>query len=206
MINRPSIASRICFSFLLVGLAAGLSFAMLNRPVSARAAEPAVLAPGLRIVQSAEDRMVVELDVPAYQLQDVDVTRDNYQRVAVDGALALAVPGKPELPKFSALLGIPAQGRVSVRVLQDSAETLPGRYRLLPSAVPASVAGDLQPGATQRVPDRAAYASVDLYPAEVARVVETAWLRDQHLARIEIYPFQYLAATGALRWHRQLAN
>ena len=148
--------------------------------------------------------MVVELDVPAYQLQDVDVARDNYQRVAVDGALALAVPGKPELPKFSALLGIPAQGRVSVRVLQDSAETLPGRYRLLPSAVPASVAGDLQPGATQRVPDRDAYASVDLYPAEVARVVETAWLRDQRLARIEIYPFQYLAATGALRWHRRL--
>ena len=35
-------------------------------------------------------------------------------------------------------------------------------------------------------------------------MVETAWLRDQRLARIEIYPFQYLAAAGALRWHRHL--
>jgi hypothetical protein len=204
MIHRPSIASRIWLSFLLVGLAAGLIFGVLNHPVSARPAEAAVLAPGLRIVQSADDRIVVELDVPAYQLQAADATPDKYQRIAVEGALALDVPGKPEVPKFSALLGIPAQGSVSVRVLQDSAETLPGRYRLLPSAAPASIAGDLQPGATQRVPDRAAYANADFYPAQVARVVETAWLRDQRLARIEIYPFQYLAATGALRWHRHL--
>ena len=38
----------------------------------------------------------------------------------------------------------------------------------------------------------------------MARVVETAWQRDQRVARIEIYPFQYVAATGALRWHRHL--
>ncbi len=162
MINRFSIASRIWFLVLLAGLAAGLSLTVLNQPASARAAETAVLSPGLRIVQSDEDRLVVELDVPAYDLQAVDVAQETLHRVAVDGALTLNAPGKPELPKFSALLGIPPQGRVSVRVLQDSAETLPGRYRLLPSAAPASMAGDLQPGATQRVPDRAAYASVEL--------------------------------------------
>ena len=56
----------------------------------------------------------------------------------------------------------------------------------------------------QRIPDRAAYANRALYPAEVARVADTAWLRDQHLARLEIYPFQYRAAAQELTWHRRL--
>ena len=70
--------------------------------------------------------------------------------------------------------------------------------------MPAPPSGDLQPGNGQRVPDPAAYADAQLYPREVARVVDTAWLRDQRLAQIEIYPFQYRALSGALVWHRQV--
>ena len=205
MIDRRAVVSRIWLTCLLVGLTVGLSLAVLNQPaLVARAAETTRPASGLRIVESTEDTLVLELDVPAYELQTVAAAQEQFQRIAIADATSLALPGKPELPKFSALLGIPSQGRVSIRVLEDSVETMLGRYRVLPAAGPAPLAGDLQPGTTQRLPDRAAYASAELYPAEVARVAETAWLRDQHLARVEIYPFQYLAATGTLRWHRHL--
>jgi hypothetical protein len=204
MIDRLIAISRIWWSILLVGLAVGLSLAILNQPAPARASKAAALAPGLRIVESTEDTAVLELDVPAYDLQVATAAQSHFQRLTVAGADSLAVAGWPELPKFSALLGIPPQGRVSVRVLQDSAEMLPDHYKLLPAAAPAPLRSDLQPGSTQRAPDDAAYASAEFFPAETARIVETAWLRDQRLARIEIYPFQYLAATGTLRWHRHL--
>jgi hypothetical protein len=204
MLDRRLIVSRISLTGLLVTLAIGLSLIALKPLTSVQASELARPVSGLQIVASAVDTVVLELDVPAYETQPAEAAQQRYQRIVVAGATDLALPGHPELPKFSALLGVPPQGRVSVRVLEDSAETLPGRYQLLPAESPAPPKGDLQPGTTQRVPDRAAYTITDDYPAEVARVVETAWLRDQRLARIEVYPFQYLAATGTLRWHRHL--
>lgn len=205
MINRLLVVSRMWLSFLLVGLATGLTLAALDSPApTARAAKAAAIPSGLQVVQSDEDTLVLSLNTPAYDVLDAGREPDISRQIVVDGATPLSEPGKPELPKFSALIGIPPHARVSVRVLSDTVQQLPGRYQLRPAAAPAPIAGDLQPGAMQRVPDRAAYASTKFYPAEVARVVETAWLRDQHLARIEIYPFQYRASSGTLWWHRHL--
>src|SRR5512139_1364904 len=150
MIDHRSITTRICLACLLTGLAIGLSLVTFNPTTPVRASATDRPAAGMRIVASSEDAVVLELDVPAYELQAVNVAQAQFQRIAVAGAMDLALPGKPELPKFSALLGIPAQGRVSVRVLEDSAETLPGQYRVLPAVEPAPLTGDLQPGTTQR--------------------------------------------------------
>jgi hypothetical protein len=185
-------------------LAAGASLAVLNQPAPAVAGAALTPSTGLRIVHSGETSLVLELDVPGYNLQAAKLAQGQFQQLTVDGAAKLAVPGQPELPMFSALLGIPPDADVAVRVLQDSVETLPGFYQILPAEAPAPIGGDLEPGRTQRMPDRSVYDSAELYPAAVARVAETAWLRDQRLARLEVYPFQYLPATGALRWHRHL--
>ena len=151
---------------------------------------------GLRVIRSDEHGLLLELVVPDYTL--------SADQIIVPGADRLAEPGRPELPKFSALIGIPAEGTVAVQVVQDEAQLVRGQPSIAPAPSPVLSAGDLQPGAVQRLPDRAAYASRALYPAEVARVADTAWLRDQHLARLEIYPFQYRAAAQELTWHRRL--
>lgn len=204
MSDRCRGAVRMGVVGLLVGLALGLSLTALHQPAPVRADAAHDQASGLRIVAASHDRLVVELDVPAYALQTVAAAQEQFQRIVIPGATSLTQPGKPELPMFSALIGVPAEGRVSVRVLKASGETLPGRYRILPAAKPLPPASDLQAGTTQRLPDDAAYASAAYYPAEVARVAETAWLRDQRLARIEVFPFQYQAATGLLRWQRHV--
>jgi hypothetical protein len=153
-------------------------------------------AEGLRVIRSDERGLLLELVVPDYTLSD--------DRISVPGADRLAEPGRPELPKFSALIGIPAEGTVAIQVVQDEVQPVRGQHYITPAPSPILSAGDLQPGAVQRLPDRTAYASRALYPAEVARVADTAWLRDQHLARLEVYPFQYRAGTQELVWHRRL--
>jgi hypothetical protein len=203
MMDRRLVLSRISLVAVLLVLALGLSLIAVNQPAPARASE-APDAAGLRLIESTADHVVLELDVPVFDMQTVEVAQQPYQRVTVAGASSLAAPGKPELPKFSALLGVPPEGRITLRVLSDAVETLPVWHPVWPAAGPAPLSGDLQPGLTQRVPDRAAYRNAVVYPAEVARIVDTAWLRDQRLARVEIYPFQYLAAAGSLRWHKQL--
>src|SRR5512136_2769908 len=98
MINRPAIILRMGLAFILVGLLVGLSLAALHAPAPAQAAETAAPSSGLRIIQSDKDRLVLELAIPEYVLRKATTTADQFQQIVVDGASALDVPGKPELP------------------------------------------------------------------------------------------------------------
>jgi hypothetical protein len=174
---------------------AGSNAALADQP-QVQVSVPTSPQAGLRVIRSNEHGLLLELTVPDYTL--------NAGHLGVAGADRLANPGKPDLPKFSALIGIPAEATVSVQVVQDEAQVVMGPQSIAPVPSPVLPDGDLQPGKLSLVPDRAAYANRALYPAEVARVADMAWLRDQRLARLEIYPFQYRAATQALTWHRRL--
>jgi len=197
MLNRfRSIIQSLGLAAIFVGaVLAGSRVAVANVP-QVHAPVQTLPEGGLRVIRSDEHGLLLELVVPDYTLND--------GQISVPGADRLADPGKPELPQFSALIGIPAEGTVAVQVVQDEAQVVAGQFFIAPAPSPFLPNGDLQPGALQRIPDRAAYANRALYPVEAARVADTAWLRDQHLARIEVYPFQYRAARQALTWHRRL--
>ncbi len=80
-----------------------------------------------------------------------------------------------------------------------------GLHSLAPAPTPVlSGDEDLQPGEWRFTPDAAAYARSTAYPDAVARVADDAWLRDQRLVRVELYPFQYQPLAQQLTWHRRL--
>ena len=104
----------------------------------------------------------------------------------------------------SALLGVPPDATVTVRVIAEDGQLLPGRHDLIPAASPVPLTDDLQPGQTRRTVDAKAYAASAAYPALAARLAGDAWLRDQRLVRVEVYPFQYRPRAGQVIWHRML--
>lgn len=164
---------------------------------------PQPSTPGVHVLRSDRTGILLEIQVPAYRVTEQLVENSPYQQFEVAGAETLAEAGRPELPKFSVLLGIPADAKIAIHVLEDTAVPLVGSFKVWPAPSPV-LGGDLQAGVQQRRPDRAAYLDRAWYPATTARVAEIAWLRDQHLARLEFYPFQYQAATGAVQWHSRL--
>src|SRR5512143_626774 len=109
MIHRLLVAARVGASFLLAGLALVLGLITLNQSTVARAAAVAGPASGLQIIQSDENRLVLELNIPTYDLNNTALAQQRFQHLLIDGATALVMPGNPELPKFSTLIGIPAQ-------------------------------------------------------------------------------------------------
>jgi uncharacterized repeat protein (TIGR01451 family) len=202
-------------SIIWVLLSAGATLILALAAVSQTSALPGVTSPapapaptaslpaGVRVLRSDHAGLLLEIHAPAYQVLDQNVDGNFYQQIVVAGAAALAEVGKPELPKFSALIGVPAEAQIAVRILDDHASPVAGSFRVWPA--PSLFVSDDQPtGARQRIPDQVAYLDRAWYPATAARVAETAWLRDQRLARLEFYPFQYQANTGALLWHSRL--
>ncbi len=122
-----------------------------------------------------------------------------------DGTWSLTVPqaapsaeaGFPQLPVYSQLIAVPPQGAVNLEIVRAAGKTLTGRYTLPVTPAPAPLQDDLTPGTWRAVPSRLAAGQV--YPQTIARIAEEAWVRDQRLVRVEVFPFQY--GDGRLTWY-----
>lgn len=164
---------------------------------------------GLRLLSSDENGVTLELLTPQVPLEEVlfegegGVER-SYQRIALSGAEVSSQAGKPQLPVVTALLGVPPDADIELRVLADESIQLAERVNLLPAPSPAPSSEELQPGRLVWEPDPAAYASRELYPQAPAELSEVAWVRDRRVVRVELYPFQILPAEGRLTWHKLL--
>ncbi len=202
MPRKLAVVTAVIFATLLLALTASALSGWDRAQASSVNALSA--ADGLRVLRSDQSGIVVELSVSAVSLHTTPLAAGTYQRLAVAGFDATSEPGKPQLPRKSVLLGVPPDAKVSVQVLKDDAITVSGYYHLTPAPSPLPITDDLQPGQFVDRPDAAAYASEALYPGAVAQIGDDAWLRDQRLVRIDLYPFQYTPARGTLVWHRDL--
>ncbi len=163
-------------------------------------AEPVAQTELLRVLHSDESGLLLELLVPDYQIEALEIGGDTYDVLRLEGAGATSEPGKPQLPKIDALIGVPPDAEIRVLVHSAEASLLPGRYRLPPSPQPAPLTGEFEPGRLSYDPAGAEFADLDVYPQTAARLAEDAWLRDRRIARLELFPFQYLPAEGRLSY------
>jgi hypothetical protein len=161
-------------------------------------------SPALRLLRSTATGVVLELVVPGYEVTSETLSMGTFHRLVVSDTELTLEPGEPQVPVVSALLGAPPDAKLTLHILSDEAVPVPGRFRLLPTPRAAPLTDDLLPGRLAYEPDPAAYASDALRPATPARIADEAWLREQRIVRIELYPFQYNPVQGTLLWHRRL--
>src|SRR3989304_3195092 len=98
--------------------------------------------PGVHIVRSDEHGLVLDVYAPVYAIETQTPAVINYQQLNVPGFAPTTEPGKPQLPQWTALLGVPAEARVEIRVLSDESELLAGKFNLSPSSSPAPLTDD----------------------------------------------------------------
>src|SRR5262245_23705819 len=79
--------------------------------------------------------IVVELTVHGYTVENVEQAGEVFQRVNITGTEQTAIPGAPQTPSRSALLGLPTTTGVAVQVLEANYATQTG-YKLYPATQP----------------------------------------------------------------------
>lgn len=172
-------------------------------------AAPRVTALGtpspVRLLSITNSGMTLEFTSPDYTLTQAFVDGNSVQRINMAGAEATSTPGLPELPYFTAALGVPSNARLTMRVLNDQQELLAERVQLPSVAEPAPQGGEFLDGLPQPFIQRDPAPNPTIaYPSVSAEIADDAWLRDQRVIRFAVYPFQYTAATGTVVWHRQM--
>lgn len=178
------------------------------KPLAQRvSAQPA----GPRLVEVSATGLVFELDVPLPAVEEVQVAGRAMQRLSLSGFELAGAPGQPGLPQATVSIGIPVEGDVALRIVDAKVEDVPGAWMIYPqpnwviqrdpqSGEVATLTGVQE----QFLWDADAYRSDQFQPAEVVTLAETAFVRNQRLARVQIQPVQYNPAQGALRVYRYL--
>jgi peptidase C25-like protein len=177
----------------------------------------------IRVASDTRTSIVLTFHLTDYTLQQVEGEQGRaFVRVDAPGFAQSVEPGRPELPRTSALIGLPPTGRPAVRILEMERIAVPVSHPIypVPESVPVyAVTGD--PAGTVGYPqdggvflpvgledtfalDKGVYDGDTLYPANAVDVVDAGWVRDQRVARVSFRPFQYHALRGELEVTRRI--
>jgi len=153
-----------------------------------------LMANGWTVLSQTADEIVVEFKLPEYSLEYTNIRGGNWQRIESDYGSVHAVEGFPETRVYSQAVAIPVDGDISIRVLDKSSSTL---HNINLKPVYKMVVGDYEVD-YQFYQDPRAYRNPNPYPAEIVQKGEAAFIGDRRFVSLQIFPFQYVAATGDL--------
>jgi len=159
-----------------------------------------LLAEPITLVSESPDQLVIKFVLPEYSFQDVQHNGRTWKQVVCDEGTVHSKEGYPQLVLFSAPLGIPVDGDISVRVV-DSKTDLVKNIDIVPSAT-MTLDGDEQDWIFTA--NNKAYNSKDLYPVIKAEKGDAAFVGNRRFIPLMIYPFQYRAASRELVVNKEL--
>lgn len=172
------------------------------------AAESAETVPGIHLISSDSDRIVLDLVVGDYTIDTTTHDGATFHSIQIADMELTNEPGLPQLPSAGVMLGVPTAEGVSVRIVAEEVEEKTGFYIEPAPAYQRTNFSD-DPSAPQSLTpvfmlNAAHYATDAMYPAAPVIVADTGYLRDQAFAQIQFNPFQYNAVTGELRVSKTL--
>ena len=155
-------------------------------------ASPDGSASGLRVLESDEHGLLLELHVPAVSLQPTAVDGRSYLAVAAEGlSHRTSEPGAPQVPYLSQFVALPPGALPVVELLDAYTNSSRLSGTVMPAEQPPIEAGASQP-ARSLVGER--YTQDALFPAELVTISEPMYFRDQRLA-----PHRFLPGAGQPR-------
>ncbi|MBN2538018.1 hypothetical protein JXB37_07075, partial [candidate division WOR-3 bacterium] len=125
----------------------------------------------------------------------------SYDMVAVRGFPSVGHPGEPLLPVVVEPVVVPAGAVVTgVELIESEWQDLNGTWSIGPAQKDVILP---RPGVKDEVelvgPDPAVYASAELYPVSVIRLLESGTMSGYRIAHVELRPVRWTPSTGRLQ-------
>lgn len=156
----------------------------------------------LQVLEMDETGVVLELRLIDFSIGDRLHDGVTYQTLTAPGLTPMTGPGQPQLPGLGRLLGTPPGGVAQINILETESETIDG-VRLFPTPALAFPDPDGPPLETFAL-DTTLYSRDAFFPGALAELGLTGWLRDQPVAQVRLYPFQYNPVQHRLEVYRRV--
>lgn len=151
------------------------------------------------IIESSDTRIVFALK--PYQL-NFEVKAGNLTDCyvpSIDGFHSMNNPGKPQLPMYGILVGIPEHANPAIELLEIQTSQLKPRKIYPAPSLELSGEGDDAYLEESFSIDEKLYSSNGFYPEKNVIITSIGYFRGHRIARIEIRPIQYNPATDDLK-------
>jgi len=151
-----------------------------------------------RVVSKSATSMSVKFRLPEFQLETETHNGTQYQRIILPGSSPHAETGMPELPLITTSIAIPARGGVQVSVTNSITNEL---NNFIP--IPAQ-AGDDTSSPKAMVINQGFYSGNGSFPSAAVEYSDPVILRDFRIFHLQVNPFEWNSATGALIVRKEL--
>lgn len=148
----------------------------------------------IRVMSQSADELMLEFNLPDYTIGHQDLNGVTWDKIESNEGNVHAIEGFPEMRVFSEAIAIPVDGDISIQV-SNVKSTILKNVNLIPVM---SMKVEKEEVEYQLVQDIKAYRNQQLYPASIATAGESAFIGDRRFVPLQIFPFQYKAASKEL--------
>ena len=152
----------------------------------------------LHIIQANTDSLLVKFEAPTLQSNSQEINERTFTQISFTGARLTTEVGRPSLPVYSQLIGVPIDASPYATVI-DSRLEVRQTERIIP-AQPASLTNS-QP---TLIIDMNFYRWDRPHPAKLVEITSIGLIRGQQVARLQIHPIQYNPAKSHLKIYHEL--
>lgn len=205
-INKERVALVLIIP-IFVGLFIGFVLTRIGYASSSKSELPPDTEPSLRILESHDSGVVLELTVPEFIMEQLKINGETCHVPSIKGYGETGTAGQPRLPVKGVMIGIHEGVEPVVEVLEAQAESASQRYQICPQDKPAfkiDLNGEIEYLGVEVVPDEAVYQTDRFMPENLVEVVSVGWMRSQRVATLRLQPFQYNPVSGELRYFSRI--
>lgn len=148
----------------------------------------------LSVISQSQDELLLEFTLPEFQIEQEKLNGSTWNSIACDEGAIHADEGFPELRVFSDAVAIPIDGDISIQVSNVKNSVLKN-INLKPALKMVMDKEDVNYIFYQNTK---AYLNPQAYPAEIVQKGDTAFVGDRNFIPLQIFPFQYRAASKEL--------
>lgn len=156
------------------------------------------------LVRSDNEGIEISVKFPMYEIRTNMKEGGEFQNLSVPGTDTCIQPGQPEVPVKNLIVAIPPDVNYELEVIHKEMIVLDGMYRLPISPSPKPISSDVEPGllssADTFLPDEQSQ-SGECLPLNVVKIASEAWVRDQRILNLQVFPFRYSQVSGILEWN-----
>ena len=158
----------------------------------------AAAKPPLQIIQASTDTLLIKFEAPTLQFNSQETDGRTFARVSFTGASLTTDVGRPSLPVYPQLIGIPVDASPYVTVIDFRLEVRQTQ-RIIPTQPSGLTTTQLMSSI-----DIDFYRRDRSYPTKLVEITPVGFIRGQRVARLQIQPIQYNPARSQLKIYHEL--
>ena len=150
-----------------------------------------------RIIETLPDGLVIQFDMSELKSEQKEIDERIFDDISFESCTFTHEYGRPKVPIYATILGIPEHSSPTISILSDS-------YNLVNDHNLQIIRNEETNASESSISSESPIQSNSFYPPYLARIVPIGYMRQQRIARLELYPAQYNQRTKQLRVYKRL--